>query len=105
VVFARDRRAAHHCIDAVDYRQVAVDNGAEPGSHTYRTGNRETGMADEVVGIVGAGIIGLAIGREIIRRWPGTRVVVLEKETGSLPTRPATTPESSTQDSTTSPAA
>jgi L-2-hydroxyglutarate oxidase len=80
VVFARDRRAAHHCIDAVDYRQVAVDNGAEPGSHTYRTGNRETGMADEVVGIVGAGIIGLAIGREIIRRWPGTRVVVLEKE-------------------------
>lgn len=37
-------------------------------------------MADEVVGIVGAGIIGLAIGREIIRRWPGTRVVVLEKE-------------------------
>ena len=80
MVFARDRRAAHHCIDAVDYRQVAVDNGAEPGSHTYRTGNRETGMADEVVGIVGAGIIGLAIGREIIRRWPGTRVVVLEKE-------------------------
>ncbi|TDB95254.1 L-2-hydroxyglutarate oxidase [Actinomadura sp. 7K534] len=37
-------------------------------------------MADEVVGIVGAGIIGLAIGREITRRRPGTRVVVLEKE-------------------------
>ncbi|MEU8798345.1 L-2-hydroxyglutarate oxidase [Spirillospora sp. NPDC048819] len=37
-------------------------------------------MADEVTGIVGAGIIGLAIGREITRRRPGTRVVVLEKE-------------------------
>ncbi|MEY9212121.1 L-2-hydroxyglutarate oxidase [Thermobifida halotolerans] len=37
-------------------------------------------MADEVVGIVGAGIVGLAVGREITRRRPGTRVVVLEKE-------------------------
>jgi L-2-hydroxyglutarate oxidase LhgO len=33
-----------------------------------------------VVGIVGAGIVGLAIGREITQRWPGARVVVLEKE-------------------------
>ncbi|GIM89205.1 L-2-hydroxyglutarate oxidase [Paractinoplanes toevensis] len=32
------------------------------------------------VGIVGAGIVGLAIGRELTRRRPGTRVVVLEKE-------------------------
>ncbi|WP_150236439.1 L-2-hydroxyglutarate oxidase [Nocardiopsis quinghaiensis] len=37
-------------------------------------------MTDEVVGIVGAGIVGLAVGREVIRRQPGTRVVVLEKE-------------------------
>ncbi|WP_433496536.1 L-2-hydroxyglutarate oxidase [Sphaerimonospora sp. CA-214678] len=37
-------------------------------------------MADEVVGIVGAGIVGLAIGREITRRRPGTGVVVMEKE-------------------------
>ncbi|WP_017572217.1 L-2-hydroxyglutarate oxidase [Nocardiopsis halotolerans] len=37
-------------------------------------------MADEIVGIVGAGIVGLAVGREIVRRRPGTRVVVLEKE-------------------------
>ncbi len=37
-------------------------------------------MADEVVGVVGAGIVGLAVGREIARRRPGTRVVVLEKE-------------------------
>lgn len=37
-------------------------------------------MADEVTGIVGAGIIGLAIGREIAGRRPGARVVVLEKE-------------------------
>jgi L-2-hydroxyglutarate oxidase LhgO len=37
-------------------------------------------VADEVVGIVGAGIVGLAIAREITRRRPGARVVVLEKE-------------------------
>jgi L-2-hydroxyglutarate oxidase LhgO len=37
-------------------------------------------MADEVVGIVGAGIVGLAIAREITLRRPGTRVVVFEKE-------------------------
>ncbi|EFE65589.1 FAD dependent oxidoreductase [Streptomyces viridosporus ATCC 14672] len=37
-------------------------------------------MADETVGIVGAGIVGLATGREIALRRPGTEVVVLEKE-------------------------
>ncbi|MFI6339315.1 L-2-hydroxyglutarate oxidase [Streptomyces sp. NPDC050535] len=37
-------------------------------------------MADETIGIVGAGILGLATGREIALRRPGTRVVVLEKE-------------------------
>ncbi|WP_328499114.1 L-2-hydroxyglutarate oxidase [Streptomyces sp. NBC_00414] len=37
-------------------------------------------MADETVGVVGAGIVGLATGREIALRRPGTRVVVLEKE-------------------------
>ncbi|MCO8269168.1 L-2-hydroxyglutarate oxidase [Actinoplanes sp. TRM 88003] len=37
-------------------------------------------MADEVVGVVGAGIVGLAIAREVTRRRPGTRVVVFEKE-------------------------
>lgn len=37
-------------------------------------------MADETIGIVGAGIVGLATGREIALRRPGTRVVVLEKE-------------------------
>ncbi|GAA4823139.1 L-2-hydroxyglutarate oxidase [Streptomyces ziwulingensis] len=37
-------------------------------------------MADETVGIVGAGIVGLALGREITLRRPGTRVVVFEKE-------------------------
>ncbi|MDH2412895.1 L-2-hydroxyglutarate oxidase [Nocardioides sp. CER19] len=35
---------------------------------------------DETVGIVGGGIIGLAVGRELVRRRPGTRVLVLEKE-------------------------
>ncbi|MFD0318581.1 L-2-hydroxyglutarate oxidase [Streptomyces flavalbus] len=37
-------------------------------------------MADETIGIVGAGIVGLATGREIALSRPGTRVVVLEKE-------------------------
>ncbi|MEU4241697.1 L-2-hydroxyglutarate oxidase [Actinoplanes sp. NPDC026619] len=37
-------------------------------------------MADRTIGIVGAGIVGLAIGRELIRRRSGTRVVVMEKE-------------------------
>lgn len=37
-------------------------------------------MADRVVAIVGAGIVGLAIGRELARRRPGDRIVVLEKE-------------------------
>ncbi|GHH76098.1 L-2-hydroxyglutarate oxidase [Promicromonospora soli] len=32
------------------------------------------------VGVVGGGILGLAVAREVIRRRPGTRVVVLEKE-------------------------
>ncbi|MGW2520234.1 L-2-hydroxyglutarate oxidase [Streptomyces sp. NPDC001617] len=37
-------------------------------------------MVDETVGIVGAGIVGLATAREIALRRPGTRVVVFEKE-------------------------
>ncbi len=37
-------------------------------------------MGDPTVGIIGGGILGLAIGRELGRRRPGTRVVVLEKE-------------------------
>lgn len=32
------------------------------------------------IGVVGGGIVGLAVAREITRRWPGTRVVVFEKE-------------------------
>ena len=37
-------------------------------------------MGDARVGIVGGGILGVAIAREVVRRRPGTRVVVLEKE-------------------------
>ncbi|BFO19210.1 hypothetical protein SHKM778_55980 [Streptomyces sp. KM77-8] len=37
-------------------------------------------MADETVGVVGAGIVGLATARETALRRPGTRVVVFEKE-------------------------
>lgn len=39
-------------------------------------------MSTQVLGIVGGGIVGLAIGREVTRRRPGTRVVVFEKEPG-----------------------
>jgi (S)-2-hydroxyglutarate dehydrogenase len=37
-------------------------------------------MADQVVGVVGGGIVGLAVAREVLRRRPGTEVVVLERE-------------------------
>ncbi len=37
-------------------------------------------MADDSVGIVGGGLIGLAVAREVLRRFPGRRVVVFEKE-------------------------
>ncbi len=37
-------------------------------------------MADRVVGVVGAGIVGLAVARELTRRRPGVRVLVLDKE-------------------------
>ena len=37
-------------------------------------------MTEETIGIVGGGIVGLAIGRELTRRRPGVRIVVLEKE-------------------------
>ncbi|MFF4249854.1 L-2-hydroxyglutarate oxidase [Streptomyces sp. NPDC001663] len=37
-------------------------------------------MADETIGVVGAGIVGLATARELALRRPGTRVLVLEKE-------------------------
>ena len=44
-----------------------------------RTG--DTGAVSvQSVGIVGGGIVGLAIGRELARRRPGLQVVVLEKE-------------------------
>ncbi|NYI46542.1 L-2-hydroxyglutarate oxidase LhgO [Nocardioides aromaticivorans] len=35
---------------------------------------------EQTIGIVGGGIVGLAVGREVTLRRPGTRVVVLEKE-------------------------
>ena len=37
-------------------------------------------MTEETIGIVGGGIVGLAVGRELSRRRPGARVVVFEKE-------------------------
>lgn len=37
-------------------------------------------MAEQRVGVVGGGILGVAIARELVRRRPGTEVVVLEKE-------------------------
>jgi L-2-hydroxyglutarate oxidase LhgO len=37
-------------------------------------------MAAETIGVVGGGIVGLAVARELTRRRPGARVLVLEKE-------------------------
>lgn len=37
-------------------------------------------MSTYVIGVVGGGIVGLAVARELTRRRPGVRVVVLEKE-------------------------
>jgi L-2-hydroxyglutarate oxidase LhgO len=37
-------------------------------------------VSAESIGIVGGGIVGMAIGRELARRRPGSRIVVLEKE-------------------------
>ena len=37
-------------------------------------------VSEEIIGVVGGGIVGLATARELTRRRPGTRVVVLEKE-------------------------
>lgn len=37
-------------------------------------------MSDGTFGVVGGGIVGLAVGREITRRFTGSRVVVFEKE-------------------------
>jgi (S)-2-hydroxyglutarate dehydrogenase len=37
-------------------------------------------VVDQTVGVVGGGIVGLAVARELTRRQPGTKVVVLEKE-------------------------
>ena len=37
-------------------------------------------MTEHVVAVVGGGIVGLAVARELTRRRPGERVVVLEKE-------------------------
>ncbi len=37
-------------------------------------------MREETIGVVGGGIVGLAVARELTRRRPAARVVVLEKE-------------------------
>ncbi|MGC1214790.1 MAG: L-2-hydroxyglutarate oxidase [Micromonospora sp.] len=37
-------------------------------------------MGEQAIGIVGGGIAGLAVGRELSRRYPDARVVVFEKE-------------------------
>jgi (S)-2-hydroxyglutarate dehydrogenase len=37
-------------------------------------------VTEETIGIVGGGIVGLAVGRELTRRRPGSRVVVFERE-------------------------
>ena len=39
-----------------------------------------SGGSDLTVGVIGAGIVGLTVAREVMRRFPGARVTVLEKE-------------------------
>ncbi len=39
-----------------------------------------TAASEDTVGVVGGGIVGLAVARELTRRRPGVRVVVFEKE-------------------------
>ena len=39
-------------------------------------------MAQQRIGIIGAGILGPAIGRELLRRRPGAKVIVVDKEDG-----------------------
>ena len=45
--------------------------------HAERAGTLGEGAR---VGIVGAGIVGLAVAREVARRWPGTQLTVYDKE-------------------------
>ena len=47
---------------------------------TAARGGPDVASGDETIGIVGGGIIGLAVGRELLRRRPGTRVLVFERE-------------------------
>ncbi len=62
-------------------------------------------MTEQTFGIVGAGIVGLAIGRELTRRHPGARIVVFEKEDRVGAHQTGHNSGSSTPASTTSPAA
>ena len=55
------------------------------------------------VAVIGGGILGAAIAREILQRQPDADVTVIEKRTASLRTRPVATAGSSTPASTTNP--
>ena len=62
-------------------------------------------VTKDLFGIVGGGILGLAVGRELGRRHPVPGSWSSRRRTGSAGTRPGTTPASCTPASTTSPAA
>ena len=55
--------------------------------------------------VIGGGIIGVAVARELINQLDGASVTVYEKEEDSPITRRATTPEWCMRASTTNPAA
>lgn len=54
--------------------------GREPRCSGPPPAHGASTVADETIGVVGAGIVGLAVARELTRRRPATRVVVLDKE-------------------------
>ena len=82
----------------------------QPGAAAHRRrswhADPVSGAGTDTFGVVGGGIVGLAVARELARRHPGARGRrSSRRRTGSPPTRPATTPASCTPASTTSPAA
>ncbi len=70
--------AAARRVLSLPIHRLSRRRGAGPDRRRARRGGPLDLMADFVV--IGAGIVGLAVARELKRREPGARVLVLEKE-------------------------